>query len=141
MDLKNIEKIMKLMDSYDVGSFNYEDKLVKVKLQKRRDEPAVQVVQEKAMVPVAVQQAPVVAEKLGKQITTPFVGTFYTAPAPDQEPYVKVGDKVKKGDILCIVEAMKLMNEIECESTGVIQEICVENGQAVEFGQALFIIT
>jgi len=71
-------------------------------------------------------------------VSSPIVGTFYRAASPDAEPYVNVGDIVKKGQILCIVEAMKLMNEIESEIDGKIVEILVENGQPVEYGEALF---
>ncbi|MPQ43901.1 acetyl-CoA carboxylase biotin carboxyl carrier protein [Clostridium tarantellae] len=71
-------------------------------------------------------------------ITSPMVGTFYSASGIDEEPYVKIGDKVKSGDILCIVEAMKLMNEIECEVSGEIVDILVTNGQMVEYGEQLF---
>ncbi len=77
-------------------------------------------------------------EKKGHLLTSPFVGTFYRAPAPDQPNYVDVGTAVKKGQVLCIVEAMKLMNEIESEVAGRVAEVLVENGQPVEFGQALF---
>lgn len=72
------------------------------------------------------------------EVQSPMVGTFYRAPAPEAPPYVDVGDQVKPGKVLCIVEAMKLMNEIECEVTGKIVEILVENAQPVEFGQVLF---
>lgn len=75
-----------------------------------------------------------------KQITCPFVGTFYRAPSPTAEPYVREGQVVKKGDVLCIIEAMKLMNEIESEFAGRIISILVENGQPVEFGEPLFLI-
>lgn len=71
-------------------------------------------------------------------INSPMVGTFYAAPAPDSSPFVTVGAKVSKGDVLCIVEAMKLMNEIECESSGEIVEILIEEGQMVEYGQPMF---
>lgn len=73
-------------------------------------------------------------------VTSPMVGTFYRAPAPDEPPYVQVGDRVEVGQPLCIIEAMKLMNEIEAEVSGRIREILVENGQPVQYGQALFII-
>ena len=76
----------------------------------------------------------------GTPITSPMVGVFYAAPAPDQEPYVSVGTRVNRGDILCLIEAMKLMNEVTAEKSGEIVEICVENGQVVEYGQPLFII-
>lgn len=73
-------------------------------------------------------------------ITSPIVGTFYRAPSPTSPPYVEVGDKVEKGQVLCIVEAMKLMNEIESDASGIVKEIFVENGQPVEWGQKLFAI-
>ena len=77
-------------------------------------------------------------EKKGHVITSPFVGTFYRTPAPDQPAFVEVGGGVKKGQVLCIVEAMKLMNEIESEVSGKVAEILVQNAQPVEFGQPLF---
>ncbi|RKH16842.1 acetyl-CoA carboxylase biotin carboxyl carrier protein [Corallococcus praedator] len=78
------------------------------------------------------------AEKPGHLVTSPFVGTFYRTPAPDQPAFVDAGSVVRKGQVLCIVEAMKLMNEIESEVSGRIAEVLVENGRPVEFGQALF---
>ncbi|WP_257459857.1 acetyl-CoA carboxylase biotin carboxyl carrier protein [Archangium lipolyticum] len=78
------------------------------------------------------------AEKPGHVVTSPFVGTFYRTPAPEQPAFVEVGTVVKKGQVLCIIEAMKLMNEIEADVAGRVAEILVENGQPVEFGQALF---
>lgn len=71
------------------------------------------------------------------EITSPMVGTFYSAPAPDEEPFVSLGDRINKGDTVCIIEAMKLMNEIEAEISGQIMEINVQNGEPVEFGQVL----
>ena len=76
----------------------------------------------------------------GKTVTSPMVGTFYRAPNPGAEPFVKVGDHVEVGQTLCIIEAMKLLNEIEAEYSGTVKEICVDNAQPVEFGQPLFII-
>ncbi|NBD11551.1 MULTISPECIES: acetyl-CoA carboxylase biotin carboxyl carrier protein [Corallococcus] len=86
----------------------------------------------------AAAQAEKPAEKPGHLVTSPFVGTFYRTPAPDQPAFVDVGTVVRKGQVLCIVEAMKLMNEIESEVSGKIAEVLVENGRPVEFGQALF---
>jgi acetyl-CoA carboxylase biotin carboxyl carrier protein len=88
--------------------------------------------------PTGSNNVPAAAEKKGHLITSPFVGTFYRTPAPDQPAYVDVGATIRKGQILCIVEAMKLMNEIESEVAGKVAEILVENAQPVEFGQALF---
>ncbi|HJA12898.1 MAG TPA: acetyl-CoA carboxylase biotin carboxyl carrier protein [Candidatus Mediterraneibacter merdipullorum] len=88
------------------------------------------------------EQAPDAAGALpaGNIVKSPLVGTFYAAPSEDAEPFVKVGDSVKEGQVLAIVEAMKLMNEIESDFTGTVKEILVENGQGVEFGQPLFVI-
>ncbi|MFT4603382.1 MAG: acetyl-CoA carboxylase biotin carboxyl carrier protein [Rhodothermales bacterium] len=80
------------------------------------------------------------AAPASEPIRAPIVGTFYRAPSPDSDDYVAVGDRVKPGDILCIIEAMKLMNEIECEVSGTITEILVDNAQAVEFDQPLYLI-
>ena len=76
----------------------------------------------------------------GKAITSPMVGTFYAAPSPDAEPFVEVGKSISEGDVVCIVEAMKLMNEIKAECSGKISQICVSNGDPVEFGQVLMYV-
>ncbi|MCP3164427.1 acetyl-CoA carboxylase biotin carboxyl carrier protein [Myxococcus qinghaiensis] len=91
-----------------------------------------------APAPVAAAVAEKAPEKPGHVVTSPFVGTFYRTPAPDQPAFVDAGSVVKKGQVLCIIEAMKLMNEIESEVSGRVAEILVENGRPVEFGQALF---
>ena len=78
--------------------------------------------------------------KKGNPVVSPMVGTFYSKPAPDKEAFVKVGDTVSSGDVVCIIEAMKLMNEIETEFSGKVVEICVEDGQAVEYGQTIMYI-
>ncbi len=85
-----------------------------------------------------LQVAPAAPTKALDDIASPMVGTFYRRPAVDAEPYVEVGDRVKKGDVLCIIEAMKLMNEIECDMTGRIADVCLEDGQMVEYGEVLF---
>jgi acetyl-CoA carboxylase biotin carboxyl carrier protein len=99
-----------------------------------------------AAVPAAAPAAPAAAtvqaatEPEGHVVKSPMVGTFYRAPAPDAKPFVDVGATVKEGQTVCVVEAMKLMNEIEADASGTIKAILVENGQPVEYGQALFII-
>ena len=84
--------------------------------------------------------APTAPQQTGTPLTSPMVGTFYRAPSPGADPFVKVGDTVKKGQVVCIIEAMKLLNEVEADMDGTVKEVCVENGQPVEFGQSLFII-
>ncbi len=74
----------------------------------------------------------------GVPVTAPMIGVFYAAPSPDKDPYVSVGSKVSKGDVLCLIEAMKLMNEVTAERSGEITAVCVDNGQVVEYGQPLF---
>ncbi|MBT2666710.1 acetyl-CoA carboxylase biotin carboxyl carrier protein [Bacillus sp. ISL-4] len=105
-----------------------------------------------AVAPVKVEAAPVQKQEEIQtlstitedtsvhKITSPMVGTFYTAPSPDSDAYVRVGDQIKEGTVLCIVEAMKLMNELEAEVSGEIVEIFVESGQVVEYGQPLFLV-
>lgn len=102
-----------------------------------------------SVAPAQVLPAPAVSEpklsadettKKGTPITSPMVGTFYKAPSPDAEPFVNIGSNVKVGDVVCIVEAMKMMNEIESEVSGKVIEICVDDGQPVEFGQVLMYV-
>ena len=91
-------------------------------------------------IPVTVQTAQTPAEvtaKTGTDVVSPIVGVFYAAPSPESEPFVKVGDRVEAGQVIGIVEAMKLMNEIESDVSGIVVEICVQNGDGVEYGQPL----
>jgi acetyl-CoA carboxylase biotin carboxyl carrier protein len=88
----------------------------------------------------AAPATPAVAAPQGHVVTSPMVGTFYRAPSPGSDPFVQVGDTVKEGQTICIIEAMKLLNEIESDKSGVVKEILVENGQAVEYGQPLFVV-
>ncbi len=97
--------------------------------------PAVATVAEAPAAAPAAAQAP-----QGHQVKAPMVGTFYRAPNPNSSPFVEVGQAVKEGEPLCIIEAMKLLNEIEADKSGVIKEILVENGEPVEYGQPLFVI-
>ncbi|MER3553583.1 MAG: acetyl-CoA carboxylase, biotin carboxyl carrier protein, partial [Meiothermus sp.] len=86
------------------------------------------------------EEAPAAATNHYTEVKAPIVGTFYSAPSPDAPPYVKEGDRVQKGQVLCIIEAMKLMNEIESEVAGTVKGVLVGNGEPVEYGQALFLI-
>lgn len=89
--------------------------------------------------PAVVSEAPK-AEVKGKAITSPMVGTFYSAPSPEAEPFVEVGKTISEGDVVCIIEAMKLMNEIKSEHSGKVTQICVKNGDPIEFGQVLMYV-
>jgi len=89
---------------------------------------------------LAEPSVPAPAVQSGHVVKSPMVGTFYRAPSPGADAFVQIGDTVKEGQTICIIEAMKLLNEIECDMAGVVKEILVENGQAVEYGQPLFLI-
>ena len=101
--------------------------------------PTVSAVSQPAAQPQVAAQSTEAAHK-GKAITSPMVGTFYSAPSPDADAFVEVGKSISQGDVVCIVEAMKLMNEIESEYSGTVTEICVKDGQPVEYGQVLMYV-
>jgi acetyl-CoA carboxylase biotin carboxyl carrier protein len=154
MDLNYVKKLIKLLSESDVDEIEIEEdgKIVRVAKHQKSFLPAVQTVQvpsnmnsmtlpaSAAPQPAAsVAPAPAVNNKL-YEVKSPIVGTFYRAPAPDAAPFVQVGSHVDSGSVLCIVEAMKLMNEIECDVAGTVAKILVENGQPVEYDQTLFLI-
>ena len=167
MKVEQVLQLIQAVSDSELTEFKYEEDGVKLSLKKTGDK--IVQVQAPAVAPAVVQAAPAVIpapapvpaalapaaeapaaggaagaeEELpaGNIVKSPLVGTFYAAPAEDAEPFVKVGDSVKEGQVLAIVEAMKLMNEIESDFTGTVKEILVENGQAVEYGQPLFVIS
>ena len=164
MKVDQVLQLIQAVSDSELTEFKYEEDGVKLSLKKTSDKivqvqaPAAPVIAPPVMpaapapVPAAAPvsapagaEAPVEAsaegEVKGNVVKSPLVGTFYAAPAEDADPFVKVGDSVKEGQVLAIVEAMKLMNEIESDFTGTITEILVENGQAVEYGQPLFVIS
>ncbi|BDV43669.1 acetyl-CoA carboxylase, biotin carboxyl carrier protein [Geotalea uraniireducens] len=152
MDIKDLKSLIKMVTETDITEFELEAAEEKVRI-KRGNAAAVvnyqpaptlaippQIMPQVApAAPAAEAPAPAPPAK-GKEIVSPIVGTFYRAPAPDAAPYVEVGQTVEKGQVLCIVEAMKLMNEIEAEFRCKIVEICKENAQPVEFGEPLFVV-
>ena len=141
-----IEKLAKVLAETGLTEISLEDGEQAITLRKEVVvSSATQVVAApvQAAAPVAAASAPaadVAPAKKGTPITSPMVGTFYKAPSPDSEPFVSVGSTVSSGDVVCIVEAMKMMNEIESEVSGKVVEICVEDGQPVEFGQVLMYV-
>ena len=145
-DIDYVEKLAKVLADNSLTEISLEDGEQAITLRKEVMGVAAATVAAPVAQPVqaapAAQAAPAEAKevKKGKPLTSPMVGTFYSAPSPDAEPFVKVGQTVKEGDVVCIVEAMKLMNEIESEFSGKITEICVQDGQPVEFGQVLMYI-
>ena len=138
MDIKRLENIMKLMTTYGVSELEISDNNQKIRLVKRNGSGEAEV--EVSAAPVAKTKKDKKSTEQRKVITSPFVGTFYRAPGPGADPFVEVGQQVKKGDVLCIIEAMKLMNEIEAESAGTVVEILIENGKPVEFDQPLIVL-
>lgn len=156
MDLSYIKKIIKLVEHSDVDEVEIEEEGKKIRVAKNRNSsagyagpmmpmpmyqaPAPQAPTAAPAAPAAAEEKPKAAEKKYHEIRSPIVGTFYRAPSPDAEPYVEVGQTVKQGDVLCIVEAMKLMNEIESDVAGTVVKIAIENARPVEYNQILFFI-
>ena len=142
MDLENLLKLIETVSASELTGFRYEENGVKIDMSKKKEK--LQVVQSEPELIFAGKTVSSMDETVkeenteGEVVTSPLVGTYYEAPAEDAEAFVKVGDCVKKGQTLAIIEAMKLMNEIESEYDGVIKEIMVKNGQPVEYGQPLF---
>ena len=148
MEFENLLTLIKTVSDSELTDFDYEENGTRIRLKKKKE--TVVVAGASADVPIAplaaaqaaIQNSEAVAdvdsEPEGMIVKSPLVGTFYAAPAEDAAPFVSVGDLVKKGQTLAIVEAMKLMNEIESDFDGKVAEVYVENGQAVEYGQPLF---
>ena len=151
MNIDDIKTIMKLMAEYQLTEFSVEAEGSNVRI--RRDSTGIPAVQ--SAVPVlqsvpapaaapAVPAAPAApaaeAPSQGTPVESPLVGTFYAAPSPDSAPFVQVGDRVTPDTVICIIEAMKVMNEIKAEKAGVVKEIVAQNGQPVEYGQVLIIL-
>ena len=146
MDVKKIESLAKLMKETGLTGLELVEDGQQLRLERQVEVVAAPVAAPAPAAPVPAtgaealgvtheEPAPV---KEGTLVLAPTVGVFYSAPSPDARPFVEVGDQVKKGDTLCIIEAMKLMNEIPAELDGTVAEICVGNGQVVEFNQPLF---
>ena len=157
MDIEQMIRLVNTVSASNLTEFSYEESGMTVRLEKKQGKTVIY--QNMATMEAATGISPASAKESvpmagmaeesiqpqaekdgaeGKVITSPLVGVFYAAPAEDAEAFVQVGDTVKKGQVLAIVEAMKLMNEIESDYDGTIAEILVENGQAVEYGQPLF---
>ncbi|MEX3548205.1 MAG: acetyl-CoA carboxylase biotin carboxyl carrier protein [Burkholderia sp.] len=153
MDLRKLKTLIDLVSESGISELEVTEGEGKVRIVKNAPPVYVQPAasyapQVGAAAPVAVAPiegaapaaAPSPAAPQGHVVTSPMVGTFYRAPSPGADPFVQVGDTVKEGQTICIIEAMKLLNEIESDKAGVIKEILVENGQAVEYGQPLYVI-
>lgn len=150
MEIKEIRELAGILEDSGLTSLEFDDGTSKIKLEKNPSEGCKNVYVNGMTHAEAPQGAPVMpvqqtgakampaAAPIGEEIKSPMVGVFYTAASPEEAPFVSVGTKVKQGDVICIVEAMKLMNEIVAERDGEIVEICASNGEIVEYGQLLF---
>lgn len=145
-----IEKLAKIIADNELTEISLEDGEQAITIRKDLPEvtvastpvaavPTVSAASQLAAQPQVAAQSTEAAHK-GKAITSPMVGTFYSAPSPDADAFVEVGKSISQGDVVCIVEAMKLMNEIESEYSGTVTEICVKDGQPVEYGQVLMYV-
>ena len=146
MDIRKVKKLMELLERSGMAEIEIKEGEESVRISRYGNAslatpaPAATPTSAAAMIEtttsaVSTESTPATAD--GHPITSPMVGTFYASPSPDAEPFIKVGDKIKKGDVVCIVEAMKLMNELPSEIEGEIVEICVQNGEGVSFGQVI----
>jgi len=154
MDIKDLKVLIKMVTETDITEFEMENADEKIVIKRGRSTEVVQLAAPQqylappmmAAPPVAAPveakeaAAPAAAPSKGETIVSPIVGTFYRAPSPESPPYVEVGSVVEKGQVFCIVEAMKLMNEIEAEFRCKVLEICKENAKPVEYGDPLFIV-
>jgi len=148
MDLRKLKKLIDLVEESGISELELTEGEEKVRISRGGNIMAAPApVQAVAAAPVAAPAAAAPAaapaeapEEEGQVITSPMVGTFYRASSPESDPFVEVGSEVSSGDTVCIIEAMKLLNEIESEFSGTVKKIFVENGQPVEFGEPLFLI-
>ncbi|MBL6922172.1 MAG: acetyl-CoA carboxylase biotin carboxyl carrier protein [Akkermansiaceae bacterium] len=151
MDLTEIKKIVKLMDDHGLSQFQYEKEDFNLKLKKGVDIDEIQSLlgslgsAPAPVAPIAAPAAPAAPaaesaapEPAGEEVSSPMVGTFYRKSSPESPNFVEVGDAVSEGQTLCIIEAMKVMNEIKAEKSGTIAQVCVDDGNSVQFGDALF---
>ncbi|MES1981409.1 MAG: acetyl-CoA carboxylase biotin carboxyl carrier protein [Pseudomonadota bacterium] len=149
MDLRKLKTLIELVESSGIAELEISEGEERVRITRapsalmqaayapQQHQPSAPFTAVAAAAPVA---APIPAEVEGHIVKSPMVGSFYCCPSPGAKPFVEVGQSVNEGDTLCIIEAMKLLNEIEADASGVIKAMLVENGQAVEYGQPLFII-
>jgi acetyl-CoA carboxylase biotin carboxyl carrier protein len=148
MQIDDIKAVLALLEGTDVSELEYEDEGLRIKVRRGgQDQPAVMAAPTMAGLGIATMAAPTLGGGLpsvaaaapgGHLVTSPFVGTFYRSPSPDSAPFTEVGQRVEKGQTLCIVEAMKLMNEIEADVSGTVKRVLIENAQPVEYASALF---
>ena len=146
MDIRKVKKLIEMLEESDLGEIEIREGEESIRISRASSvAPSVSAIPSPPAVVVptataAKSEPPVPAIPSGHVVTSPMVGTFYRAASPDGTPFVEVGSKVEVGDTLCIIEAMKMLNEIEADKSGVIRAIQKENGQPVEYGEPLFVI-
>jgi len=153
MDIRKVKKLIELLDESGIAEIEITEGEESVRISRYAANAPAPAVIAPMSAPAAVPAAPVAAapaapaaaavaepEEDGYGITTPMVGTFYSAPSPGSPDFVQIGDRVNEGDTLCIIEAMKMMNQIDADVSGTIKSIRVQNGEPVEYGQILFVI-
>ena len=161
MDIRKVKKLIEMLEESNLNEIEIKEGEEAVKLVKSNPAPSNFISSTPAIISEPTQQSPItkpsasssestVTQEIsqtsdvlesGNKMNSPMVGTFYSAPNPESEPFVKVGDQVNEGDVLCIIEAMKMMNEVKSEFSGTVKQILVDNAEPVEFDQTLFVIS
>ena len=160
MDIRKVKKLIEMLEESNLNEIEIKEGEEAVKLVKNNPIPS-NFITTSPVVSEPTQQSPITESskslsketntvetsqtseilESGNKMNSPMVGTFYSAPNPESEPFIKVGDQIKEGDVLCIIEAMKMMNEVKSEFSGTVKQILVDNAEPVEFDQTLFIIS
>ena len=161
MDIRKVKKLIEMLEESNLNEIEIKEGEEAVKLVKSNPIPGNFISSAPAVISEPAQQSPIakpsapsseatVSQEIsqtsdvlesGNKMNSPMVGTFYSAPNPESEPFVKVGDQINEGDVLCIIEAMKMMNEVKSEFSGTVKQILVDNAEPVEFDQTLFVIS
>lgn len=161
MDIRKVKKLIEMLEESNLNEIEIKEGEEAVKLVKSNPIPGNFISSAPAIISEPTQQSPIampsapsseaaVTQEIsqtsdvlesGNKMNSPMVGTFYSAPNPESEPFVKVGDQINEGDVLCIIEAMKMMNEVKSEFSGTVKQILVDNAEPVEFDQTLFVIS
>ena len=148
MDIRKVKKLIEMLESSELEVIEIQEGEESVRLVKKQTETVIShvtqnqadPVTEKTVIGHSQEALSTIKAADGEVITSPMVGTFYAAPSPGAKPFISVGDEIQEGDIVCIVEAMKMMNEIKSDFSGKVTSVLVENSEPVEFGQALFTV-
>ena len=140
MDIRKIKKLIEMLQDSDLREIEVKEGEESVRIARGIEIPSNSLQSTQANISSTSNDQDITSASSGSSIKSPIVGTFYRKPAPDKSPYVELGDHVNTGDVVCIVEAMKMMNEIKSEFTGIVTAISVEDGEPVEFDQSLIII-